>query len=93
MNPFETELFSKGYIRLVAGSYRTWVSKKWHEMFVRRGLVHKNFYKQYITDRVALTEFIRWLELYDKAQHDRDWPRSYPQLTKDELTMIQREVV
>lgn len=92
MNPFETELFKKGYVKLQMGSYRTWISKRWHEFFVRRGLVHKNFYKQWCPDTETLPIFIRWLKLYDKAEHDRDYPRSNPLLKKEELEMIQREV-
>lgn len=93
MNPFEIELFHKGYIKLQPGSYRIWMSKKWHEMFVRRGFVKKNFYKQYVGNMDTLSYFIIWLTLYDKAQHDRDFPRSSPFLKKEELEMIQREIV
>lgn len=93
MNEYEKQLFTRGYIKLQPGSYRIWVGKKWHEMFVRRGLVRKNLYKQYVANTHSLSVFIRWLDLYDKTQHDRDFPKSYKQLTEEELLEIRREVI
>ena len=92
MSDFDSYMFTKGYVRLQPGSYHVWVSKKWHEMFVRRGFVKKNFYKQYCPNMDTIKEFITWLTLYDKSLHDRDFPRSNPLLKKEELEMIQREV-
>lgn len=93
MNPFEEELFKKGYCKLRLGSYRIWISKRWHEMFVRRGLVRKNFYGQYCPNTLTLQEFIRWSVLYDKVQHDRDYPKSNPLLTPQELEMIRIQII
>lgn len=93
MNPFEQELFAKGYIKLQPGSYRIWISKRWHEMFVRRGLVRKNYYKQYCPLMETLQEFCRWDDLYDKLCHDRDFPKSRPFLTENEIVEIRREVI
>jgi hypothetical protein len=92
MDELQQYLFARGYIRLQPGSYHTWISGKWHAMFVRRGLVNKNFYKQYVPNTQSLSEFIKWLVLYDKAQHDRDYPQSYKQLTEAESIEIRREV-
>lgn len=92
MNEFTQSMFKKGYVKLQAGSYRIWLSKRWHEMFVRRGLVHKNLYGQFNPNTGTLTEFSRWLELYDKLCHDRDYPRSYRQLNSAEIDEI-RQVV
>lgn len=92
MNPFQQELFKKGYIKLQPGSYRIWISKRWHEFFVRRGLVRKNFYKQYCPNTATLKVFITWLLLYDKAQHDRDYPKSNSQLLPEELERIRLEI-
>ena len=92
MEPFTESMIKKGYVKLAMGSYRIWVSKKWHEMFVRRGLVRKNFYGQFCPNTGSLPEFIRWLSLYDKLIHDRDYPRSNPMLTPEELVEI-RQVV
>lgn len=93
MNEYQKQLFTKGYIKLQPGSYRIWISSRWHDMFKRRGLVHKNLYSQYVPDIYSLPEFISWLVLYDKAQHDRDFPHSYKLLTEEELMQIRREVV
>ena len=92
MNPFESELFSKGYIKLPLGSYALWISKKWHMMFVRRGLVIKNFYNQYIIVGENLSVYLKWIRLYDKTQHDRDFPKSKRFLTEAEGLEIRREV-
>ncbi len=93
MNEFEKRLFSKGYIKLQPGSYRIWVSSKWHEMFKRRRLVAKNFYNQYCPNMNTLEEFIKWLDIYIKVEHDRDFPKSNPWLQEEELRNIRREIV
>ncbi len=93
MNEFEKQLFAKGYIKLQQGSYRIWVSKKWHDMFVRRGLVRKTFDGQYSPNTGSFSEFIKWLDLYDKMQHDREYPKSYKKLSESEILEIRREVV
>lgn len=93
MNEFEKQLFTKGYIKLQLGSYYQWISKRWHEMFVRRGLVHKNFYGQYSCNRDTLDEYIRWCELYEKLCHDRDFPKSSPFLNAAEIEEIRQVVV
>ncbi len=93
MEELQKELFSKGYIKLQQGSYRIWVSKRWHEMFSRRRLVNKNLYKQYVANRETLSEFIKWLDLYDKAEHDKSFPKSEKQLTEEELVEIRREIL
>ncbi len=85
-------MIKKGWVKLQPGSYRIWMSKRWHEMFVRRGLVRKNLYQQFIPNTGNLLEFMKWLELYDKAQHDRDFPRSYKQLTETEVLEIRQEI-
>lgn len=90
---FNTHLAKKGYVKLPLNSYRTCISGKWHAMFVRRGLVQKNFYGQYSPNTATLQEFIKWLELYDKTQHDRDFPNSYKQLTPQEIIEIRAAVV
>jgi hypothetical protein len=92
MNPFEQSLFQKGYCKLQQGSYHIWISKRWHEMFIRRGLVRKNFYGQFVPNRETLSIFIEWMDLYRKAEHDRDWPKSYKQLTPEEIEKIRLEV-
>lgn len=92
MNEFEIYLFNKGYCKLVQGSYRTWISKRWHEMFVRRGLVTKNFDQQYSPYKDTLPEFLKWLAFYDKSQHDREFPRSKRFLTEEELIEIRTHV-
>lgn len=93
MNEFEKQLFTKGYIKLQLGSYRTWMSKRWHEMFIRRGLVRKNFYGQYSPQADNVAEFCKWLDRYDKLQHDRDFPKSYKQLTESEIIEIRATVI
>lgn len=93
MNEFENDLFKKGYVKLQLGSYRIWMGKKWHEMFVRRGLVKKNFFGQYSPQKDSLQEFCRWLTLYDKLEHDRDYPKSNPFLTGEEIIEIRAVVV
>lgn len=92
MNPLQAELFKKGYCKLQQGSYHLWISKKWHEMFVGRGLVRKNLYGQYVPNRETLREFIIWMDLYSKVEHDRDFPKSYPQLTETEKGMIRLQI-
>lgn len=93
MNPFEESLFKKGYVKLQLGSYRIWMGKKWHEMFVRRGLVRKNFFGQFTINKDSLEEFCRWLTLYDKLEHDRDYPKSNKFLTEEEIIEIRAVVV
>lgn len=93
MNAFEEYLQERGYIKLELGSYRTWVSERWHRMFVGRGLVRQNLYQQYVPNRGILPEFIRWLDLYDRAQHDRDYPASRPLLLDAEVEEIRRIIV
>ena len=93
MSELQTQLFNKGYIKLQPGSYRIWISKRWHEMFSSRRLVNKNLYKQYIPNRETLPEFIKWLELYDKAEHDRDFPLQEKWLSEEELIEIRREIL
>lgn len=90
---FDTSMFAKGYVKLPSGSYRLWISKKWHEMFVRRGLVSRNFYGQFNPDTISLREFIIWLKLYDASCHDRNFPNSKPQLKIEQLAMIRKEVI
>ncbi len=92
MNEFTEFMIKKGWVKLQPGSYRTWMSKRWHEMFERRGLVRKNFYQQFVPNTGSLPEFIKWLELYDKAQHDRDYPKSYKQLTEEESREIRQMI-
>lgn len=92
MNPFEIELFKKGYVKLQLGSYYIWISKRWHEMFVRRGLVAKNFYGQWCCVKDNFTEYDRWCVLYDKLCHDRDFPKSLPFLTENEILEIRATV-
>lgn len=93
MNELEKRLFAKGYIKLQLGSYRVWISKKWHEMFVRRGLVRKNFYGQFMSNTATLAEFCKWLELYDKACHDRDYPKSEKMVNPAEMEEIRLQVI
>lgn len=93
MNQFEQSLFKKGYCRLQPGSYRIWISKRWHGMFVRRGLVRKNFYGQYSPHRETLGEFCRWLELYDKLCHDKDFPKSKRQINPAEMDEIRLQII
>lgn len=92
MSQFTKDMIKKGYVKLQAGSYRIWISKRWHEMFVRRGLVHRNFYGQFSPYKDSLAEFGKWLDLYDKLCHDRDYPRSNPFLSTEEVIEI-RQVV
>lgn len=92
MNPFETELFKKGYVKLQHGSYYVWISKRWHEMFVRRGLVKKNFYGQYCCVKENFSEYDKWCVLYEKTCHDRDFPKSYKQLTEGDTLEIRQYV-
>lgn len=92
MNPLEESLFKKGYCKLQHGSYYVWISKRWHEMFVRRGLVRKNFYGQFVGNRDTIQELIRWLDLYTKVEHDRDFPKSPPQLKEEERVEIRQTV-
>lgn len=93
MNEFEQSLFAKGYVHLPMGSYYQWISKRWHEMFVRRGLVQRNFYGQYTPNRATLSVFSEWVELYDKTMHDKDFPKSNAFLTLGELEKIRLEVI
>ena len=90
MNEYEKQLFEKGYVKLQLGSYRMWISKRWHEFFCYQGFVRKNFYGQFVSNTKSLKEFIRWLELYDKAMHDRDYPKSYSQLSEEERALIKQ---
>lgn len=92
MNEYQTLLFKKGYVLLTLGSYRRWMSKRWHEMFVRQGWVRKNLYGQYNPNTETLPQFCEWLSLYDKAMHDRDYPRSFPQLSADETIKIKTNI-
>ena len=93
MNEFEKQLFKKGYIRLQQGSYMIWISKRWHEMFVRRGLVRKNFYGQWCAVKDSIPEYGRWCDLYDKLCHDRDFPKSNPFLTESEIIEIRQTII
>lgn len=92
MKPFELDLFKRGYIKLQPGSYNIWISKKWHEMFVRTGLVVKNFYGQYVPYKKTLQEFMKWSEFYDKVMHDREFPKSKPFLTEEERIEIRARI-
>lgn len=93
MNTYEKQLLDKGYIKLELGSYRKWISLKWHRMFIRRGLVRKNFYKQYSPVLERLDEFCKWDTLYDKIQHDRDFPKSIRLITEEEMREIRQTIV
>ncbi len=93
MNEFTQHMISKGWVKLQLGSYRVWMRKKWHEMFVCRGLVRKNFYQQFVPNTLTLSEFSRWLSLYDKTQHDHEFPKSKPFLTPDEITEIRQIII
>lgn len=90
MNEFEKFLQERGYIKLELGSYYRWISVKWHRMFIRNGLVKLNFYNQYSPTKEKLLEFSKMSNLYDRVQHDRDYPKSMPQVTKEEKEQIKR---
>ncbi len=92
MDKFTEHMIKKGWVKLQPGSYRTWMSKRWHEMFERRGLVRKNLYQQFVANTGSLPEFIKWLDLYDKAQHDRDFPKSNKFLTEEESREIRQMI-
>lgn len=62
-------------------------------MFVRRGLVRKNIYKQYVPNMETLKVFIEWMVLYDKVMHDKDFPKSNPFLTPGDREKIRFEIV
>lgn len=58
-------LFAKGYVRLNAGSYCTWILKEWHLLFIRKNLVHRKYDGSFVTYEPNLKEFALWLRLYD----------------------------
>lgn len=90
-NPIQNELFKKGYVYLPIGSYRRWILKNWHELFVYKKLITRNAYGQFVPLRDTLRDFMYWDNLYNQFERARDNVPKGSLLTPEEAAAIKQE--
>lgn len=73
------------YVTLELGSYKRFIYRRWHEYFVKNGLVKQSYTGQFTITNAQ--RFCEWIQLYDDWMNAREFPQSYT-LTPEQAKKI-----